>query len=131
MKLTPSIAMIAAIGIAGCVETTSAGDAPFVRVTDGAAFSAATVGRKIVNVSDGDARFFRLNADGTMGGTYGNGPLAGTWSFDGGYWCRTWTAGLKPESLNRRDCQLAELRPGQVRLTRDRGNGNSGTFNLR
>ncbi|MFO6465630.1 hypothetical protein ACK8OR_14645 [Jannaschia sp. KMU-145] len=128
MKL---ISMLAGAGLllAGCVET-DAGSDGFVRVTDEAAFRAAVVGRDLVAANGGNGNFFRLNADGSVSGNYGRGALQGSWSFEDGYWCRTWTAGLKPESLGS-DCQLAELAPGQVALTRNRGEGNRGVFDIR
>lgn len=130
MKFTPILVGAFALGLAGCVETASTQDEAFVRVTDATAFSTAVVGRDLLDASGG-TNVFKMNADGSLSGNYGRGALAGSWSFEGGFWCRTFTAGLAPDRLNQRDCQLAELRPGQVRLTRDRGNGNAGTFNLR
>ncbi|MEL7213173.1 MAG: hypothetical protein AAGK92_10955 [Pseudomonadota bacterium] len=116
------------IALAGCeVPTEDAGD-DFTRVTDAATFQTAVVGRNLNNVNDPASMFFRLNADGTMSGDVGRGALAGTWAFRDGYWCRTWTAGLKPESLNSEDCQLVELGAGQVALSRERGAGNRGIY---
>ena len=118
-----------AVALVGCVEGGGAEDG-FVRVTDPTAFGAAVVGRDLVASND-PSRVFRLNPDGSMGGDYGRGALAGSWSFEDGFWCRTWTAGLKPESPNARDCQTVEVAPGRIRLTRDRGAGGSGVFAIR
>jgi len=130
MKFTPLLAGVLALGVAGCVETTTGGEEAFVRVTDGAAFTTAVAGRDLINV-DGGPNVFSINADGSLSGNFGRGPIAGSWTFEDGFWCRTFTRGLAPDRLNQRDCQTAELRPGQVRFTRDRGNGNAGTFNIR
>lgn len=132
MKHIPLLSLALAVGMSGCVETAPDDAAvTFIPVTDAATFNAAVVGKKLVNVNDPDSRFFRLNADGTTSGNYGNGPLAGTWRFENGTWCRTWTAGLKAESLNKRECQLVEIAGDRVALTRDRGAGNRGEFLLR
>ena len=102
--------------------TEEAGDG-FTRVTDTATFEAVVVGRNLNNVQDAPSVFFRLNADGSMSGDVGRGALAGTWAFRDGYWCRTWTAGLKETSLNSENCQLVELGEGTVALSRDKGEG--------
>lgn len=114
--------------LAACEVPTEDAENGFTRVTDATTFQTAIVGRNLNNVNDPSSMFFRLNADGSMSGDVGQGSLAGTWAFRDGYWCRTWTAGLKQASLNSEDCQLVELGEGQVALTRDRGAGNTGIY---
>ncbi|WP_282063911.1 hypothetical protein [Roseobacter litoralis] len=118
------------VGLAACEVPTEDTVDEFTRVTDAATFQTAVVGRNLNNVNDPPSMFFRLNVDGTMSGDIGRGALAGTWTFRDGYWCRTWTAGLKPESLNSEDCQLVELGAGEVALSRDRGAGNRGIYSI-
>jgi len=118
------------ISLAACeMPSENAGDG-FTRVADAATFQTAVVGKDLNNVDDPTSVYFRLNVDGTMSGDVGRGALAGTWAFRDGYWCRTWTAGLKETSLNSEDCQLVELGAGQVALTRERGAGNRGIYNI-
>lgn len=116
------------IAVAACDAPTHDAGGDFTRVTDAATFEAAVVGRNLNNVNDAPSVFFRLNSDGSMNGDVGRGPLSGNWAFRDGYWCRTWTAGLKETSLNSENCQLVELRVGEVALSRDRGEGNRGIY---
>ena len=116
------------LAVAACDAPTDGAVEGFTRVTEAATFEAAVVGRNLSNVNDAPSMFFRLNPDGSMSGDIGQGALAGTWSFRNGYWCRTWTSGLKESSLNSEDCQLVELRAGEVALSRDKGKGNKGIY---
>ncbi len=116
------------LALAACEAPKVDANGGYTRVSDAATFEAAVVGKNLNNVNDPSSMFFRLNADGSMSGDIGRGALAGTWAFRDGYWCRTWTAGLKEASLNSEDCKLVELGVGQVALTRDRGAGNKGIY---
>lgn len=55
-------------------------------------------------------------------------PVTGTWSWQDGFFCRQMDWGGTEIPYN---CQLVEVRGGQIRFTTDRGAGDDATFNLR
>lgn len=66
-----------------------------------------------------DVNTFTVRADGTLDGDF-QGPLAGTWRWEDGYWCRILTTPARPE-----DCQLWETNGTALRATRAKGTGPS------
>ena len=122
-----SIGLIATLGACGAppVENVPGGDG-FVSVTDQAAFASAVVDRRLSPPANPD-RWFMLNSDGAVTGEFGRGPVVGTWEFVDGYWCREFSAGVGSLAY---DCQSVELSGSTVRLTRDRGAGDAGVFDI-
>ena len=75
-----------------------------------------------------DGQYAVINKDGTLGGFFGGKTLAGTWEVVDGYWCRTITAGPDYTLVNPTNCQKYERDGNKLKITRDKGQGQS--FNL-
>lgn len=70
----------------------------------------------------------KVTADGAIAGTGAGWDITGTWSWEGGYFCREMTWGGDPIPYN---CQLVETNGKDVRFTTDQGAGDSASFRLR
>lgn len=79
-------AIIAAVGLFGCVDTSKA---PALNTVSEAEFQERIVGARLV-WEDGETRYF---ADGTFSGKAGNKILQGKWTFENGQYCRSGSIG--------------------------------------
>ncbi len=108
----------------GCAENAGGNSAPapavetsaYRAITTQAEFNSLVVGKLLTHKGD---NAFTIRADGTLDGDF-NGPLAGTWRWADGYWCRILTVPESPE-----DCQTWETDGSEVRATRAKGTGKS------
>lgn len=69
-----------------------------------------------------------VNPNGTINGKGAGWDITGTWSWQGGFFCREMTWGGDPIPYN---CQLVEVAGNDVRFTVDQGAGQSASFRLR
>ncbi len=79
-------AVIAAVGLFGCVDTSAA---PILNTVSEAEFQERIVGAKLV-WKDGETRYF---ADGTFSGNARGRILQGKWTFENGQYCRSGSIG--------------------------------------
>ncbi len=70
----------------------------------------------------------KVSPDGTIAGTGAGWDITGTWSWEGGYFCREMNWGGDPIAYN---CQLVEANGPEMRFTTDQGAGESASFRLR
>lgn len=70
----------------------------------------------------------RVTSDGAINGTGAGWDVTGTWSWQGGYFCREMSWGGDPIPYN---CQLVETNGRDLRFTTDQGAGDSASFRLR
>ena len=121
----------ASVVLLGCAENTggnpASATAPAAEtssyrvITTQAEFNSLVVGRQLTYQ---ETNTFTIRADGTLDGDF-NGPLAGTWRWAEGYWCRTLTVPERPQ-----DCQVWETDGVNLRATRDEGGGASFIYTL-
>ncbi|KJZ18536.1 hypothetical protein [Loktanella sp. S4079] len=99
----------------------------FAPVHDEATFRSLVAGKELRNALYG----VRLNVlgDGHIEGAAIGRAISGSWSWQGGYFCRAMEWGNTQIPYN---CQLVEVRNGNVlRFTVDQGSGDSASFRLR
>jgi hypothetical protein len=71
----------------------------------------------------------KITPDGQINGSALGWDVVGTWSWDGGYFCREMDWSGEPIPYN---CQLVEVQDNaKIRFTVDKGAGDEATFNLR
>jgi hypothetical protein len=98
--------------------------AAFERVASRDAFVALTQGRALTALG------IRLNVSpegGITGRAFGR-DVSGSWTWEGGFFCRTLSAGDRDLPRN---CQLVERRGDVLRFTADRGAGDTADLRLR
>ena len=104
--------------LAACANTVL--PVTYGRITTEAEFVATAVGRTVSNANTSIA----ITRNGRITGvTHGN-EISGTWEWRDGFWCRTITAPVQTAE----DCQVWEVRNGVLRITRDRGTGETLEF---
>ena len=89
----------------GCAENAGGNSAPapavetsaYRAITTQAEFNSLVVGKLLTHKGD---NAFTIRADGTLDGDF-NGPLAGTWRWADGYWCRILTVPEVPRIVRR------------------------------
>ncbi len=117
-----------ALALLPCLaQGASAAAAEFAAVRDRGAFLDLLDGRELriglYNLS------LNVMPDGRIAGSALGWDITGTWSWQGGYFCREMDWSGKEIPL---DCQLVEARGGdEMRFTVDRGTGRSAKFQLR
>lgn len=125
MKMVLSLTVAAIFTVAGCVTTspepkqriaTAVETATPLRIATAEKFRALVVG-KLLSI-DENSYTFRTN--GTLDGTFGGKPIAGTWEWKDGYLCRQLTTHSKNYG-----CQLWTVSGNQHIITRDKGKGKS------
>lgn len=84
-------------------------------------FNNLVVGRKLTYQG---TNTFTVRSNGTLDGDFA-GPLAGSWRWEEGYWCRTLEFPQRPE-----DCQLWETDGTTLRATRAKGTGTQFVYEL-
>ncbi len=72
-----------------------------------------------------DGNYIALSEDGSFSGQWASEPIEGTWEMKDDLWCRVLTEFHQADRLNSEDCQLFEFNGTSVRVTRDKGNGQS------
>ncbi|MGR3491623.1 MAG: dihydrodipicolinate reductase [Shimia sp.] len=98
------------------------------RITDRDQFVAAVEGREIflryllVPIS------LRVASNGAISGQAGPSGVTGSWTWDGGYFCRSMTWGSRDIPYN---CQEVMADASNIRFTSDRGAGDTALFQLR
>jgi hypothetical protein len=70
----------------------------------------------------------RVTPDGRISGKGASWPVTGTWTWEGGYLCRSLDWGGDDLGYN---CQAVEADGNRLRITSDRGKGQSARFTLR
>ncbi|MEM9140143.1 MAG: hypothetical protein AAGB15_09955 [Pseudomonadota bacterium] len=106
---------VLAFGLAACAPQQP--KIPFERIATKDAYLALVAGKEV----HGESGFAVSSPDGTLTGTFAGG-FTGSWEWQDEFWCRTITA---PPSIAGSDCQLLEISGDQVRVTRDRGEGDT------
>ncbi|MBQ2262518.1 MAG: dihydrodipicolinate reductase [Loktanella sp.] len=100
--------------------------ANYVPVTDEAAFLQLVENRELRH------RFYPITlqvlSDGQVTGSALGWGVAGTWSWEDGYFCRELNWGGDPIPYN---CQLVEVNNDLIRFTVDQGAGQAAAFRLR
>ena len=69
-----------------------------------------------------------VSPNGSITGRAAGAPVTGSWSWDGGYFCRDMDWGDRNIGFN---CQLVEAGGNKMRFTVDRGAGQAATFTIR
>lgn len=115
------------VAFALCLLTAPAVAEEFVPVTELDAFLSLIDGKElrlgVLGIS------ITITPDGQITGSASGWDLTGTWTWEGGYFCREMDWSGTPVPYN---CQLVELRgTDAMRFTTDQGAGDSATLNLR
>jgi len=103
---------------------TGAAQADTRRISDRAEFLSLVEGRTLNHVGVA----LTVTPDGRIGGRAWGREVTGTWSWNGGYFCREMSWGDEPVASN---CQAVQLEGSQLRFTSDRGQGQSAALTLR
>lgn len=113
--------------IAGCLlMPVSAVAADFKHIKTESEYLEAIAGKKMLAGSNG---WFKATADGNMTGRYNGAKFVGAWVWKGKYFCRNGVfAGQDPLGT---DCQKLEFDGTQLRVTRNKGKGNSVVYTLK
>ncbi|MEO0378931.1 MAG: dihydrodipicolinate reductase [Pseudomonadota bacterium] len=110
--------------IAACIVLATPAFAEFQQVTSRDAFlqlvSGKTLTRPLVKLN--------VIADGTISGSGASWPVSGEWSWQNGYLCRSLYWGGDDLGYN---CQEVKSNGERVRITSDKGTGQSAVFRLR
>jgi hypothetical protein len=120
--------MFKTIGVAAFAALSAApAFADFVPIKDKTEFLAVVEGRElrlgVFQIS------LKITPDGQINGSALGWDVAGTWSWEDGYFCREMDWSGEPIPYN---CQLVEVRDNEkIRFTVDKGAGDEATFNLR
>ena len=98
--------------------------ADLARVTERDAFLSYVQGRELSRLGVS----LRVRADGTISGRALGRDVTGTWSWEGGMFCRTLDAGDRQFGRN---CQVVSAEPGSIRFHADQGTGDIADFRIR
>lgn len=122
-----SVAISAIVVISNCCVQAVHAASAFERVSELETFSSAIVGRELRISMIGISLV--VHQDGEISGKALGWPVAGTWQWKNGYFCRQmdWSGTEIPYN-----CQLVEVRDDdEVRFTVDQGKGDSAIFRIR
>jgi len=118
MKLMMTTACAAMIGLA------SPALAEFQKISSKSAFMSAvggkTLTRPLVKI--------KVNSNGSISGRGASWDVTGKWSWKGGYLCRSLNWGGDDLGYN---CQEIKVKGSTMRITSDKGTGQSADFRLR
>jgi hypothetical protein len=98
--------------------------ADYARVTDRGAFVALVSGKSLTSLGV----TLSVSPSGSISGRAFGSTVTGSWTWTGGYFCRTLKAGDK---VFPRNCQLVQQKPGRVRFTADKGAGDTADLRIR
>ncbi len=121
-RIHVALAGLAIIALGACTPPQEAREQPFQRIDNPDDFGAQVVGNKLTL---GD-ELFVINVDRTFEGRVGGKVLGGTWTWQDGFWCRVVTVG----DWIPNDCQVIEVRGAELRVTRERGAGESTVYGI-
>lgn len=118
MKLLITTACAAMIGL------TAPAFAEFQKITNRSDFVSITNGKTLTR----PLVKIRLSPNGTITGNGASWPVTGKWSWKGGYLCRSLNWGGDDLGYN---CQEIKVDGSKIRITSDKGTGDSADFRLR
>jgi hypothetical protein len=98
--------------------------ADYVRVSDRGAFVALVSGKSLTSLGVS----LSVSPSGSISGRAFGSTVTGTWTWTGGYFCRTLKAG---DRVFARNCQLVQQKPGRIRFTADKGVGDTADLRIR
>jgi hypothetical protein len=119
MRLTPFFAATAC----AAVLAGGAAQADYEPITDRAEFLGVVTQGALTRLGIS----VRVTPDGGITGRAFGSPVTGSWSWDGGYFCRDLAWGGDDLGYN---CQKVERDGRSVRFTSDKGNGRSASLTL-
>jgi hypothetical protein len=96
----------------------------YARVTDRGAFVSLVSGKSLTSLGVS----LSVSPSGSIGGRAFGRDVTGTWTWTGGYFCRTMKAGDK---VFARNCQLVQQKAGRVRFIADKGTGATADLRIR
>jgi hypothetical protein len=99
-----------------------AGD--YARVSDRGAFVNLVGGKNLTSLGVS----LTVNPSGSISGRAFGSTVTGSWTWTGGYFCRTLKAGDK---VFARNCQLVQQKAGRVRFIADKGAGDTADLRIR
>jgi hypothetical protein len=96
----------------------------YARVTDRGAFVNLVSGKSLTSLGVSLA----VSPSGGIGGRAFGRDVTGSWSWEGGYFCRTMKAGDRAFARN---CQLVQAKSGRIRFVADKGAGDTADLRIR
>ncbi|OAN75201.1 hypothetical protein A8B78_16730 [Jannaschia sp. EhC01] len=98
--------------------------ADLARITDRAAFAGLVQGRELSRLGVS----LRVAPDGSITGRALGRDVTGTWTWEGGMFCRTLDAGDRQFARN---CQVVSVDGNSIRFHADQGTGDIADFRIR
>ncbi len=98
--------------------------ADLTRVSDRGTFLSYVQGRELTRLGVS----LLVSPDGSISGRALGRDVTGTWSWEGGMFCRTLDAGDRQFGRN---CQVVSAEPGAIRFHADQGTGDIADFRIR
>ncbi|GAB5449410.1 dihydrodipicolinate reductase [Gymnodinialimonas sp.] len=98
--------------------------ADLARITDRAAFVSAVQGRELSRIGIS----LRVAPNGSISGRALGRDVTGTWTWEGGMFCRTLDAGDRQFARN---CQVVSADASSIRFHADQGTGDIADFRIR
>jgi hypothetical protein len=96
----------------------------YTRVTDRGAFVNLVGGKSLTSLGVN----LSVSPSGNISGRAFGSTVAGSWTWTGGYFCRTLKAGDK---VFARNCQLVQQKAGRIRFIADKGGGDTADLRVR
>ena len=96
----------------------------YFRVIDRGAFVNLVSGKSLTSLGVN----LTVSPSGTIGGRAFGRDVTGTWTWNGGYFCRTMKAG---DQSFARNCQLVQLQGDRLRFIADKGTGAVANLRIR
>lgn len=96
----------------------------YARVTDRGVFVNLVGGKSLTSLGVS----LTVSPSGSIGGRAFGSVVTGTWTWSGGYFCRTLKAG---EKVFARNCQLVQQKGDRVRFIADKGTGQTANLRIR
>lgn len=103
----------------------SAGAESFKHIRSDKDFRKYVVGKTLSSPS-GKGNF-RATSDGKISGKVPKGKIVGVWQWSGGFFCRNVRIGSNELGTQ---CQKVEISGGQLKLTREKGKGDSVVYKM-
>lgn len=96
----------------------------YARVTDRGAFVNLVKGKSLTSLGVS----LTVSPSGSIGGRAFGRNVSGTWTWNGGFFCRTMQAGDKLFALN---CQVVQQKDGRLRFIANKGTGATADLRIR